>query len=162
MLRSSWSRWLRRIVIGSAVAAIVFGIAFLVAVHQAANEIGEAGALGGGAGGYTDVAWSPDGRSVVVGRSEEGGDHLYRIPIATHDLQRLDPNQDGDFEPSVSPDGTRLAFTRFDDVEGGSDLYVAAGDLSNARALTHTTDDVFDPAWSPDGRVIAFIRGDTE
>ena len=56
--------------------------------------------------------------------------------------------------PSLSPDGTRLAYSRLD--HGNWDLYVVP--TSGGTALRLTTAPGFDgyPTWSPDGTTIAF------
>jgi hypothetical protein len=60
----------------------------------------------------------------------------------------------GDEWPAWSPDGTRLAFVRYDRI------FVADRDGGNAVPLTPDT--LFDqalPRWSPDGRSILFLLG---
>lgn len=65
-------------------------------------------------------------------------------------------------DPQISPDGTRVAFTRVH-VDRGEDAYAssiwvvptAGGD---ARRLTAGTRDS-QPRWSPDGSRLAFVRG---
>ncbi len=57
-------------------------------------------------------------------------------------------------EPSYSPDGTRLAFTRRN---GGDDgLWVADMDGGNAMRLSPPAGNVWAISWSPDSRAIAF------
>jgi Tol biopolymer transport system component len=59
--------------------------------------------------------------------------------------------------PAWSPDGRRIAFTRYDD-DAGPDLYVMNADGSRRRPLLQGEGNEYDPDWSPDGRRIAFAR----
>jgi uncharacterized repeat protein (TIGR01451 family) len=63
------------------------------------------------------------------------------------------PNS-GDYQPSWSPDGRRVAFTH---VEGtNSDIFVVGADGQNLMRLTSAPRLEYFPAWSPDGTKIAF------
>jgi serine/threonine-protein kinase len=56
-------------------------------------------------------------------------------------------------EPSVSPDGSAVAFYTLD---GAMDLYIASADGSELRRLTDGSSHDRSPQWSPDGQRIAF------
>ena len=62
------------------------------------------------------------------------------------------------FQPALSPDGTRVAFGRTGDDKPG--IFILEVDGTGLRRLT-TNHSGFDnePAWSPDGSKIAFVRG---
>ena len=65
--------------------------------------------------------------------------------------------------PSLSPDGSQVAFSWNGPDEGNFDIYVktaAAGTAGAVPPLRLTTDpaDDIDPVWSPDGSSIAFLR----
>jgi Tol biopolymer transport system component len=61
-----------------------------------------------------------------------------------------------DLRPAWSPDGTRIAFTRF--TSSGRYLEVARADGTGLRRLAPIADQTL-PSWSPDGRSLVFARG---
>lgn len=71
-------------------------------------------------------------------------------------LTRLTNDPGGDFAPSWSPDGSKIAFTTFR--FGNFDIAVMNANGTGVTRLTDyaRTDEV--PAWSPDGQRIAFER----
>lgn len=60
--------------------------------------------------------------------------------------------------PAWSPDGTKIAFTRFAGPSFGNDIFVMNADGTGVTMLTSNAGDDSDPAWSPDGTKIAFVR----
>lgn len=66
----------------------------------------------------TDPAWSPDGEWVYVARP----DGIWRVAVTGDVLGRIEGTEGGT-EPSVSPDGTHLAFTRRGE-DGKGDIWV--------------------------------------
>ena len=74
----------------------------------------------------------------------------------THSTTALDE------DPRWSPDGTKIAFTRF--MEGKkrqttAELFIINADGTNPQRLTHNNFLDNTPSWSPDGRQIAFSSG---
>lgn len=65
---------------------------------------------------------------------------------------------------SYSPDGRRIAVSRFEDIDGvrAQRIWLVDADGANPRRLPvadrQTTDWEFDPAWSPDGQFVVFAR----
>lgn len=63
-----------------------------------------------------------------------------------------------EFDPALSPDGERVAFTWTGPAGDGTyDLYVKQVEGGTPQLLHDTAGEVFTPAWSPDGRQVAFI-----
>jgi len=110
-----------------------------------------------------DVAWSPDGTTLVYSSDRDGRGELYRArPVgggpfwsaARFEEERLTRNQEDDASPAFSPDGTRLAFVR-----GRGTLKVADADGRNERVIYSTWANL-SYRWSPDSRWLAFSYQD--
>lgn len=69
----------------------------------------------------------------------------------TNQLQ-LTENENGSSMPDISPDGTKIAFVR------DEDIYVMDADGSNVTNLTTSPERDQDPDWSPTGTEIVFSR----
>jgi eukaryotic-like serine/threonine-protein kinase len=117
--------------------------------------------------GACQPAWSPDGLRLVFispcpkRQDQYPGANLY---ITNADGSGLTPplptGEDGDFDPSWSPDGTRIAFTSLRD--GSPQIYVLNLDNNLVLRLTGTSGDSrlpdwsMQPAWSPSGTQIVY------
>ncbi|MCB0083352.1 MAG: PD40 domain-containing protein [Caldilineaceae bacterium] len=90
------------------------------------------------------------GKLVFVARN---GGTIYLYNLASGALQPLTTGND----PSLSPDGTQVAFTR-----GGGEngIYLINVDGSNERKIFGERELLRSPKWSPDGRWLVFSRGD--
>ena len=107
--------------------------------------------------------FSPDGSSLLFARDTPGsGRALFRVPVVGGEPRRLVENA---MEGDLSPDGTRLIFTRRSEDSRASEIWTAAADGTGARRLAQFPFGVFamSPRWSPDGRLVAAIghRGAT-
>jgi hypothetical protein len=92
--------------------------------------------------GAESFDWSIDGRAAFNMNS-----NVYLL--GSGGVQRQLTFRGGE-DPSWSPRGTRIVFTR------DHDLYVVSARGGRARRLTRRGGDW--PAWSPDGRKLAFVR----
>jgi Tol biopolymer transport system component len=97
-----------------------------------------------------------NGRIVFFSNIHNKGD-IYSInPDGSGGPTQLTNHPEMDFDPAVSPDGTKIAFASYR--SGSSHIYVMGADGSNPKQLTFTGKWEGDPAWSPDGSKIAFAR----
>ena len=95
---------------------------------------------------------------IVFTSNRTGDDEIYTMNPDGSGVIRLTTNVGNDFEPSWSPDGTRIAFVREppDNIAGGSEIYVMNADGSAQTRITNNSAWDENPAWSPDGEKIAF------
>jgi len=114
-------------------------------------------------GSGAQPCWSPDGTWLVFQTQRDGNGELYAINADGTNLRNLThtPNL-AEWDPALSPDGTRLAFARapLQRGAGGSaaELYVL--DLVHGgEPVQITSNQVLDeaPTWSPDGAQLAFV-----
>jgi TolB protein len=109
--------------------------------------------LTGGAALLRLPSWHPDGDRILVSRQIDQNElWVYRLSDRT--FTRLQVGREA-YAGAFSPDGTRLAFTSFDD-RGNSHVWVADADGRHARPLTSAGTINVSPSWSPDGKRIAF------
>lgn len=85
---------------------------------------------------------------------ENSGGNIYSVNGDGGNMQRLNYGLD----PAFSPDGTMIAFTRWDEPVG---LYVANADGSHAVRVWNGQQ-FMSPRWSPDGKRIAFSQFKTQ
>ena len=72
-------------------------------------------------------------------------------------LRRLTTNRADDFDPSLSPDGSMVAFRSKRD--GGNEVYAMRDDGSGQHDVSNDPADDWGLAWSPDGRYLVFSPG---
>jgi dipeptidyl aminopeptidase/acylaminoacyl peptidase len=98
------------------------------------------------------LAAEADLQGTLVFQASHGGlFHAYDLASG-----RLWPLTTG-FDPAISPDGQRVAFTR----DGGENgIYVIDIDGSDQRLIFSGRATLAAPKWSPDGAWIVFSRGD--
>lgn len=104
--------------------------------------------------GTTDRAFELTVSFLVFESDRDGDNEVYRMEVDGTDPTAITSNTFSDGHPTISPDGTRIAYASFRD--GSWDIYAAAIDGSGEVRLT--TDPGVDaaPDWSPDGTKIAF------
>ena len=121
-------------------------------------------ALGGGSAVPLNVprararnaSWSPDGKWLVAESDAQGFSDVVRLEAREGAAEeRLTTAREGSFEPTVSPDGTRVAFVSSKD--GDPEVYVMRADGSEVQRITTFHAEDWGPSWSPDGQWLAFF-----
>jgi dipeptidyl aminopeptidase/acylaminoacyl peptidase len=88
------------------------------------------------------------GPTPVIATTEPDGTGLLRLTDSTDSPY-------GDLDPTWSPGGTLLAFSRLD-AAGHGDIWLMAAEGTGQRAVIVSSADERDPAWSPDGSKIVY------
>jgi TolB protein len=96
------------------------------------------------------LSWSPDSRSIAYA----AGRNIWRVDVATGATQELtaDAGINEDWQPSWSPDGTTIAYDRFERCFRCTGVWVMNADGSSEREVVQ---EGRRPTWSPDGRTLA-------
>jgi WD40 repeat protein len=84
---------------------------------------------------------------------EHEADEIYVMNADGSGQTKLTNNTQSDTDPSWSPDGDKIAFSRSGD-NGEDEIYVMNADGSGQTRLTNNG---YSPSWSPDGDKIAFV-----
>lgn len=104
---------------------------------------------------------TPDGRALIVPvtrwnlERNESRTQFHQVPLDGGAPRAITSPDVSAAEPRVSPDGTRLVFTR-KDANGRAQLMLMPLDGGEARRLTDLPLGVFDPRWLPDGSGLVF------
>jgi len=110
---------------------------------------------------YHGVRFSPDGNYFYFVRSDPGSPNLqflYRAPLLGGTPEKL--ASDVDTNITISPDGRKVAFMRYDNPDPGKyQLVVRSLDSGAESVLTSgaTGQKLLSPAWSPDGKTILCV-----
>jgi eukaryotic-like serine/threonine-protein kinase len=113
------------------------------------------------------LAWSPDGRWLVVSHHEAGdpGKGLFLISTQTGEQRRLTrppASYSRDFTPAFSPDGRALLFSRVSGFARTAAIYLLSlsadyTPAGEARLLKTDEHFIANPVWTPDGRHIVYL-----
>ena len=97
------------------------------------------------------VCWSADNRELFYSMAG----NLWRQGVDASEAYQLTEGPGYDYQPDLSPDGTRLVFSRY----SGHALELMLLDLSSGTidALTENGAVNAEPRWSPDGTKLAFV-----
>lgn len=93
-------------------------------------------------------SWSPDGSLFVQGWTSMNNG-IYKVSSDFTTMERIDPNLSNVSQPSVSPDGTKIAFIR------DGKVWTMGTDGSNPQLLNSEISNFAMPTWSPDSKYLA-------
>jgi Tol biopolymer transport system component len=102
---------------------------------------------------WLSLTLTPDGKSIIF---ELLGD-LYSLPITGGEARQITSGMAFDSQPSVSPDGKRIAFVS--DHSGSDNLWIANIDGNEPKQLSKDPQGDFEsPSWTPDGDYVLVSR----
>jgi TolB protein len=114
---------------------------------------------------------SPDNKTIAFVSTRDGNAEIFAIPFRPSQTQTMEAavnltrDPGGDFRPTFSPDGKKIAFSTDRDTPPTGDpagrdregeIYVMDSDGKNVHRLTHSPNWDGSPAWSLDGQIIYF------
>lgn len=91
------------------------------------------------------LAWSPDGRFLLIFAGPPGEKDIYRLDVSNGNFLRLTTGGNNT-AASYSPDGTQIVFNSLRN-EGQADLYLMNADGSDLRQLTIHPEPDWQPRW---------------
>jgi TolB protein len=108
-------------------------------------------------GSNSAPAWSPDGKTLALTLSREGGSQLFLLDAnaSGQDPKRLATSTSIDTEPVFTPDGQTIYFVS--DRGGSPQIYKIPVSGGNAQLVTGSGNYNISPSVSPDGRWLAYI-----
>lgn len=109
---------------------------------------------------YAGVAWAADGKHIIFPdrTSQQEPSSLFTIALDTLEVERLTTpplSWDGDWMPTISPDGRRIAFVRGPE-SAVRDVYVMNVTGGEPRRLTTDGRLILGLAWTADSHNIVF------
>jgi len=102
---------------------------------------------------WLSLSLAPDGKTIIF---ELLGD-LYSLPVTGGEAKPITTGLGFDSQPSVSPDGKKIAF--ISDRDGSENLWICNIDGSDPKQLSKDAQGDFEsPSWTPDGDYVLVSR----
>ena len=101
--------------------------------------------------GPLSPSWSPDGKSLVFSMR---GD-IWLLPAEGGAAKALTQGPAYHFEPTISPDGSKVALSL--DIDGNLEIGIIDISGGEVERLTYDSEIDIEPIWSPDGKGIYFV-----
>ncbi len=103
-----------------------------------------------------EVAFSPDGKHIAFTGNDGETDDIYYMDARTFKRVRLTRNSGNNYNPSFSPDGSRVIYTSDRDDDLNREMYGCDVNSLNSKRLTNNPGFDGDGCYSPDGKKIVF------
>jgi TolB protein len=109
-----------------------------------------------------EAAWAPDGRTVALlsdYNTDTGQEEVQLMDASGENFRQLTHTASGEISdfPQFSPDGTKIAFTRYSLDSDASAIYLMDADGGNEVRITPEWMSAGVPDYSPDGSRIVFF-----
>ena len=114
--------------------------------------------------------WTPDGKALIFSANrhedweyQRRNTEIHEISLSSRTIKTLTSRFGPDSDPVISPDGSKIAYTGYDDHFEGyqrTRLYVMNRDGGASRELGKLDRDIVDPVWSSDSRGLFFQYDD--
>jgi len=114
-------------------------------------------------------AWSPDGQFIYYARDENtpynDDNDIVRKPVGGGSVDTIvaqSPGPVNEWQPALSPDGTKVCYSRGGMLDTTVDVYTANTNGLNSNITmfkTSSTKGEFNCVWSPDGKRIGYTFG---
>ncbi|MFL5781778.1 MAG: Ig-like domain-containing protein, partial [Thermoleophilaceae bacterium] len=115
-------------------------------------------------------AWSPDSQTIYYAKGPLTGADIEKKPAhGGSETEVLNLATDSAFQPSISPDGTKMCYTHGAGFNGTAEIYVTSisslpaaegSDLSDSPGNAGDAAKAsYNCTWSPDGQLIAYVEG---
>jgi len=117
------------------------------------------------------IAWTPDGSSLVFGANRQEDwiydpveAELWSVDVASGEMTQLTDRDGPDFAPTISPDGSKIAYLGFDDRKMGyhsREVYVMDRQSGSVQVLAGDLDrEVDDVQWAGNSRDLYILYND--
>jgi RNA polymerase sigma factor (sigma-70 family) len=103
-----------------------------------------------------ELEFLPDGKRIIYSANDSQGNRIYIYDLLQHTNIPLMTNVEDVGEPSLSPDGTKIAFVIRSQTHQSSQIFTANADGSGPKQLTEGQYFNWTPRWSPDGKKFVF------
>jgi TolB protein len=98
--------------------------------------------------------FSPDGNSLLMSVSRQGGAAIVKVNLSGGGMQELTDYSSINVTPCYSPDGSQIVFNS--DRDGSQQLFVMNADGSGVKRISYGNGHYAEPCWSPRGDLIAY------